>query len=133
MLQLRVYDDLGYRGARPAISPFLAGSPPEAGWNRPLWQISSFLSRRKIRRKAGQKKRENQPYPRISFLPVDLSVHVAVFEVILSETAFAYLIFLNTSSANSRWARVCAAVTQSRSRAAPCGTAGKRTGAARMP
>jgi hypothetical protein len=42
-------------------------------------------------------------------------------------------IFLKTSSANSKCGRVCAAVAHSRSRADPCGTAGKRTGAARMP
>ena len=52
-------------------------------------QISSFLSSRNILRKAGQKKRENQLSPRISFLPVELSVHAAVFEVMLETTRYS--------------------------------------------
>jgi hypothetical protein len=41
-----------------------------------------LLSRKNIRRKAGQKKRENQPHPRVPFFPRDLSIRAAVFDAI---------------------------------------------------
>src|SRR5580658_823358 len=68
--------DLGAVSCR-FFAPAATRGCPESARRCP---ISGLLSRKSIRRKAGQKKRENQRHPRVPFFPRDLPISAAVFD-----------------------------------------------------